>query len=191
MQFFEWNKGGSHTKIGQIKADLNELKSGEYSTSGHDGVHVENFKIEDRATFLDYIMGGCEINVHVAIDFTQSNGEITKPESLHYMASEDHINPYVGALNSVLNVVKNYDKDQQFPVYGFGAKMPLLDIPSHCFALNGDYYKPECNGVKGVIQAYYKSIQRAALWGNTQFAPFLTRVTKYAEWQQKKMSQSN
>lgn len=28
-----------------------------------------------RASFIDYIRGGCEISLHVAIDFTGSNGD--------------------------------------------------------------------------------------------------------------------
>lgn len=32
--------------------------------------------MEERVSFLDYIFGGCEIGVHVAIDFTLSNGDV-------------------------------------------------------------------------------------------------------------------
>jgi hypothetical protein len=36
-----------------------------------------------------------------------------------------------------------------FPVYGFGGKIGNHPEgkPSHCFALNGDIYKPEVAGV--------------------------------------------
>jgi len=42
-------------------------------------VTITGFKLEPRISFLDYIFGGCEINVHVAIDFTLSNGVPTNP----------------------------------------------------------------------------------------------------------------
>jgi hypothetical protein len=74
-------------------------------------VHIGNFQLQERASFLDYIMGGCEINVHVAIDFTQSNGEIKSPDSLHYMPDPSHQNDYVRALSSIIKVLKNYDHD--------------------------------------------------------------------------------
>ena len=48
-------------------------------------VMFKNFKIEERVTFLDYVFGGCEIGVHVAIDFTLSNGAVNSPNSLHYL----------------------------------------------------------------------------------------------------------
>jgi hypothetical protein len=38
----------------------------------------------ERFSFLDYIFGGCEIALVIAIDFTLSNGEPQKPDSLHY-----------------------------------------------------------------------------------------------------------
>jgi len=47
--------------------------------------------------------------------------------------------------------LQNYDTDKKFPVYGFGGKCPGEIKASHCFALNGDIYNPECMGVEGVI----------------------------------------
>lgn len=62
---------------------------------------INNFKCEDRVTFLDYIFGGCEINVHVAIDFTLSNGDPRSPDSLHYLNQQGR-NQYTDAINACL-----------------------------------------------------------------------------------------
>jgi hypothetical protein len=40
---------------------------------------ISGFKCEERVSFLDYIFGGCEIGVQVAIDFTLSNGAPNTP----------------------------------------------------------------------------------------------------------------
>jgi hypothetical protein len=53
---------------------------------GGSSITITGFKLAERVTFLDYIFGGCEINVHVAIDFTLSNGNPTSPNSLHYLS---------------------------------------------------------------------------------------------------------
>jgi hypothetical protein len=33
---------------------------------------------------LEYVFGGCDIDVNIAIDFTLSNGNPKSPDSLHY-----------------------------------------------------------------------------------------------------------
>lgn len=108
--------------------------------------------VQPNVTFLDYVLGGCEINVHIAIDFTGSNGDPKERNSLHYMGN-NFKNQYTDAIKSVLNVLKDYDSDQQFPVYGFGGKIPGSEV-SDCFALNGDIYDPECQGTEEVLKVY-------------------------------------
>lgn len=39
---------------------------------------------EKKHSFLEYIFGGCEVDLSIAIDFTLSNGHPTSRESLHY-----------------------------------------------------------------------------------------------------------
>lgn len=85
-------------------------------------LQVAGFKCEERATFLDYVFGGCEIGVHVAIDFTLSNGDPSKPNSLHSLHTGT--NDYIRALQACLGILENYDDDKLFPVYGFGGKLP-------------------------------------------------------------------
>jgi hypothetical protein len=43
-----------------------------------------SLKIDRRSTFLDYVFGGCEISLGVAIDFTLSNQDPNDPASLHF-----------------------------------------------------------------------------------------------------------
>lgn len=88
-------------------------------------------------------MGGCEIGVHVAIDYTMSNGPPDKSDSLHYLNPQTMKNQYTDAIHSIVSILQNYDSDQMFPVYGFGGKLPGKDNVSHCFALNGDIFSPE------------------------------------------------
>jgi len=41
-------------------------------------------RFERRHSFLEYVMGGCHIDLSIAIDFTGSNGDPRSPSSLHY-----------------------------------------------------------------------------------------------------------
>ena len=59
-------------------------------------------------SFLDYIMGGCQINFTVGVDFTASNGDPSKPSSLHYISPYEP-NQYTKALVAVGQVCQDYD----------------------------------------------------------------------------------
>jgi len=42
-------------------------------------VQLADIKFQKRNTFLDYVFGGCDISLAVAIDFTLSNGDPNDP----------------------------------------------------------------------------------------------------------------
>ena len=46
-------------------------------------IEVTKFEIVKSTNFLEYVFGGCEINLNIAIDFTLSNGDPREADSLH------------------------------------------------------------------------------------------------------------
>lgn len=81
-----------------------------------------------------------------------------------------------------------------YPVFGFGGRLPSSPAggASHCFALNGDIFNPECNQVYNVMQAYYNTIQKPGiLFGPTKFSPILTYVNDYVSATSGEISQYN
>ena len=102
-----------------------------------------------KPTFTDYIRGGCEINLNVAIDFTGSNGDPRKPGTLHYFHPDGLLNDYEKAIRSIGTILAKYDSDEKFPVMGFGAKYD--GIVRHNFQCGGE---EEVHGVDGILDAY-------------------------------------
>lgn len=51
----------------------------------------------------------------------------------------------------------------------------------HCFALNGDIFNPECDGLEGVIDAYKHAINSINLYGPTHFSSLLELVNDMTE----------
>jgi len=50
------------------------------------------------------------------------------------------------------------------PAYGFGAIFPRImsgKAAFHSFALNGDCFNPECNGIDGVEACYHNVLRNA------------------------------
>ena len=185
VQIFEYNLNGNHKKVSESTFTLMDVEQAgsNHMLSGRGGYNIQicDFSSAPRVSFLDYIFGGCEIGVQVAIDFTISNGETTNPCSLHYVNPQTYQNEYTQAIRAVLDVVQDYDADQLYPVYGFGGKLPgNLEAISHCFALNGDIHKPSCNLTTGVLEAYYKSLNKVNLYGPTNFRQIIEQANGYA-----------
>ena len=101
------------------------------------------------STFVDYISGGCELNVIVAIDFTGSNGDPRKPGTLHHLNPSGK-NDYEKAISSIVGILSKYDTDKKFPVLGFGAKYG--GVIRHAFQCGPT---EEVYGVQGVLDAYH------------------------------------
>lgn len=135
---------------------------------------------DHRHTFLEYVFGGCEIQLTVALDFTLSNGNPSHRDSLHYL--DLNRNEYLKAIRSVGDILQYYDSDKKIPTLGFGACIPPShNKASHCFALNGDIFDPECDGLDGVISAYKNALNNVNLYGPTNFAPIIELVADMAE----------
>jgi hypothetical protein len=106
-------------------------------------------------TFLDYINGGCEMQLCVAIDFTGSNGDPRKPGTLHYLTpGGTSMNDYEKAISAIGGILADYDSDKKFPVWGFGAK--YSGQVYHLFQCG---QTAEVEGVRGVLDAYHKTFQ--------------------------------
>ncbi|KAG0221437.1 Copine-8 [Mortierella sp. GBA43] len=134
---------------------------------------IRRMVVTEPPSFLDYLAGGVPLNLVVAIDFTQSNGDPSHPQSLHYRNPSGD-NDYTRAIRAVGNILQNYDTDKKFPVYGFGGK--VNGQVSHCFALNGNPQFPEVEGVDGILAAYWHALQHAQLYGPTNFSPVINQT---------------
>ncbi|KAF6118111.1 copine 8 [Phyllostomus discolor] len=196
VEVYDWDRDGSHDFIGEFTTSYRELSRGQSQFNVYEVVNPKkkvkkkkyinsgtvtllSFLVETEVSFLDYIKGGTQINFTVAIDFTASNGNPAQPTSLHYM-NPYQLNAYGMALKAVGEIVQDYDSDKMFPALGFGAKLPPDGRISHEFALNGNPQNPYCDGIEGVMEAYYRSLKSVQLYGPTNFAPVINHVARYA-----------
>ena len=125
-------------------------------------------------TFLDYIRGGMQINLAIGIDFTGSNGDPSRPTSLHYIGASN--NSYEIAIHSCGSIVAYYDFDQLFPVFGFGAKFYGDNNVSHCYPLNANPNNPNIQGIDGILQTYRNILNQTKLFGPTYFHFIIDKV---------------
>lgn len=139
------------------------------------------YQEEKLRTFADYVNQGLQMDLIIGIDYTQSNLIQTNPKSLHYLDNDgNQLNDYEKAINTCGNIVSQYDKDQLFPVYGFGAKLKNDNTGkvNHCFPINFNQENPEIVSIKQIALFYRKSMEKIEMNGPTFFAPLITKVCK-------------
>ncbi|MGH0141788.1 UNVERIFIED_CONTAM: hypothetical protein FKN15_074613 [Acipenser sinensis] len=146
VECYDYDNDGSHDLIGIFETNLSKLqeasrttpaefecinmkkkqKKKHYKNSGV--VSVKSCQVVKEYTFLDYIMGGCQINFTVGIDFTGSNGDPRSPESLHYISPQG-FNEYLMAIWSVGLVIQDYDRVclPQVKLYGPTNFSPIIN----------------------------------------------------------------
>ena len=137
------------------------------------GTLIINYSCSKIISFEHYIKNG-QINLDIAIDYTQSNGLPNSPNSLHYMKAEGG-NDYEKAIKSCGKIIANYDYDQLFPVYGFGGIPPNSDKASHCFNINFND-NPEIINLENIIKYYRESLDKVKLSGPTYFSSIIKKV---------------
>uniref|UniRef100_A0A4W6G5F6 Copine-3 n=1 Tax=Lates calcarifer TaxID=8187 RepID=A0A4W6G5F6_LATCA len=193
VECYDYDNDGSHDLIGSFETTMTRLQEASRTSpfecinskkkqkkKGYKNSGVVSVKHCQEYTFLDYIMGGCQINFTVAIDFTGSNGDPRSPQSLHYISPQG-VNEYLSAIWSVGNVIQDYDSDKMFPAFGFGAQIPPTWQVSHEFPLNFNPSNPFCAGVEGVVEAYRVCLPQVKLYGPTNFSPIINHVACFAK----------
>ncbi len=194
VEVWDYSKKGKHSMIGYQFFTLQEILNGNKTWTfisvrkkkkAAGNLILEQFTTEPSFDFLDYLYGGLILNSVVGIDFTLSNIEPYKPNSLHHIRP-NFKNQYQLALEGILSIIENYDIDKMFPVYGFGGK--IHNKTSHCFALNGNESNPDVNQVMGVLNIYQQAINVFKLSGPTYFEPLINRTIEIAKFQNNIMS---
>ncbi|XP_078256416.1 copine-2 [Rhinoraja longicauda] len=194
---YDYDNDGGHDFIGECETTVTKLseasdsveiefecinskkqkKKKTYKNSGI--IVVKSCKITRNYSFLDYILGGCQLMFTVGIDFTASNGNPRDASSLHYINSMES-NEYLAAIWAVGQIIQDYDSDKMFPALGFGAQLPPDWKVSHEFAINFNPTNPFCSGVEGIVEAYTACLPHIRFYGPTNFSPIINHVAKCA-----------
>lgn len=169
ISIMDFESSGRHQFMGHVMTSVRGLldsrgaplnviepekqKNKSYTNSGT--LTCANCFVEPHPTFQQFVMGGLEVSLIVAIDFTGSNGDPSTPQSLHYLdRSGQHLNQYQHAIMSVGRIIEEYDTNKMFSVFGFGARVRGPDgqfTPvQHCFPVYGGGV--EVRGVDGILR---------------------------------------
>ena len=130
LEVFLFKPRGNHTLLGSHSSSLRGLMQSVEQTfplTPSLKLTVDQASFRRKASFLQFVQSGLELNFMVAIDFTGSNGDPTYPNSLHHCDpnafAHGGMNEYERTIAMVGDVLEFYDTDRQYPVYGFGAQL--------------------------------------------------------------------
>lgn len=135
-------------------------------------------------TFLDYVQGGLDLRLTIAIDFTASNGNHKNANSLHHLSPTTNRNDYTDAIYSIGDIITSYCKKNFFPALGFGAFVSIDNKPSdtsHCFPLSLSTSKPYAMGIPHLIELYKHCLLHTELSGPTYFHELIQSATITAQ----------
>jgi hypothetical protein len=161
--------------IGKIESTINTILTQNSFTVDKLNVNI-NTNLQKDYTFIDYLAGGIQLSLGIAIDFTGSNGNPYDINSLHKINNTGSPNSYQLAIRSCGDILAYYDYDQTFPVYGYGAKIPnsTPDV-KHCFHLNFSN-DPNVRTIDGVLDVYINNMPNLIFAGPTFFAPIIRQT---------------
>lgn len=98
---------------------------------------------------------------------------------MHYISEQ--ANWYEQAIISVGGIIQDYDSDKQFPVLGFGARIPPDGRVSHEFFVNMDQSNPYCNGINGKLMV--KRFPKCSIFYVAQFnGKCSNKKKKWNDW---------
>ncbi|CAG8622143.1 2285_t:CDS:2 [Gigaspora margarita] len=119
-----------------------------------------DYHIKKEKIFLDYIEGGLEIQLSIAVDFTASNFD--HGIDLHGLKSKN--SKYEHAM---------YLVDGHIPVYRFGGEFYGNSTVFHNFLCGSSYN----TGISRAINIYKHSLQNVNLSGPTNFSPIIQTIS--------------
>uniref|UniRef100_A0A9J7YDE8 Copine 8 n=2 Tax=Cyprinus carpio TaxID=7962 RepID=A0A9J7YDE8_CYPCA len=187
VEVYDWDRDGGHDFIGEFSTSYRELSRGQSQFNVYEVINPKKKgkkkKYLNSGTvskhFSCYMLFFFLVYDFYTFSFIWFPGNPAQPTSLHYM-NPYQLNAYAMALKAVGEIIQDYDSDKMFPALGFGAKLPPDGRISHEFALNGNPQNPYCNGIDGVMEAYYQSLKSVTLYGPTNFSPVINHVARYA-----------
>mmetsp|Transcript_1241 Transcript_1241/g.1719 ORF Transcript_1241/g.1719 Transcript_1241/m.1719 type:complete len:811 (-) Transcript_1241:106-2538(-) len=122
---------------------------------------VVEAQIVPQPTMIEYLKGGCQLKLHVAVDFGSTTESPNRAEDLHSLGQRE--NEYMMAIESIGSILANYSSSGQFTMSGFGAK--LDGTHSDFFPLqnkNNDHttYNSQLTGVDSLLDAYEQCLNQ-------------------------------
>ena len=129
---------------------------------------------------LKLLQKGLNIELIIAIDFTQSNGNINNPSCLHYI-KDDFVNNYEKGIREIYDIFSIYNKSNQYDLFGFGGLNYYFNNCKYCFDIkdmndNINDIKNNEQNIEKIISLYKKAVDTTLFEKGTYFSSVLVHT---------------
>jgi Copine/C2 domain len=169
INFFDWKRSEQAEPLGYVETSVKELVEGaqrgipvmdvvrehkrlfrrdKVRKSGR--LKVLKADLHTVPTMIEYVCGGCKIDLMVAVDCSVHNGDSSVEGGLHHRPAPMWLNDYQAAINKIGAIMEPYSKDSEFTIWGFGGDLRGESVP--LFPMGGD--DGVVHGATGMLDAY-------------------------------------
>uniref|UniRef100_A0A671QZ49 Copine-8-like n=1 Tax=Sinocyclocheilus anshuiensis TaxID=1608454 RepID=A0A671QZ49_9TELE len=129
-------------------------------------------------------------------EFSTSYRELSRGQSQFNVYEVTLLSFLVDIEATFLDYIKGGQWIKSLSLFGTHCSSPYLKLHALCsksnkqrirqlfffpiFLQNGNPQNPYCNGIDGVMEAYYQSLKSVQLYGPTNFSPVINHVARYA-----------
>ena len=185
IEIRDYSEDSYHKLISSASLTLNEIINGKRTFETLDdnnepaGVILVLYFLElPKMSISDLIDWGVNLEFTVGIDFSDSNGDHSKPNSLHYLSDESK-NDYQKILESLGKLLFKFDCNKKVQALGFGVMKD--DKPQDCFPLSGDEKKFNLESLEEILEAYIQVVKDKVPSSSNSLFPILKRIEKHAQ----------
>lgn len=157
-----WLMGTCYFTIKQLVDQYRSYELMNQSKANVGTLNIKTFRAERNYDILDYFQSGLQINTVMLVDFSESNGDPKKQDSLHAVeeVSKGSKSTYQLVLDSISPTLFWYDFDHTIPLFGMAAKFPVLRIDEQkdFFRVIGRSESQRVPGSPEMLTHFYKSV---------------------------------
>lgn len=174
ISVWDWDSNSAPDFIGSVEVSFDDLVKYRDTTmeivdpkkhgKKRGSISFNNVVMTHVKSFADLIKEGLNLNVHFAVDFTGSNGDVESPDSLHYVHTAE--NQYQESIRRIGEVLIEYDTDKDIPLFGFGGQFDGENDVSHCYRLKARH---DIHGLEKALDSYKHALSTVVLNGPTLF----------------------
>lgn len=134
----------------QIKKKVFFGAGNKLQKTGH--MQILKSRLIDRPTFLQYLKGGCELDVMVAVDCEQSIDHADEKKAARFVHGS-WLNNYQAALEKIGTLMECYSRTHHFQMWGFNAQS--IEENENVFVMSD-----KVAGKHGLLKSYERHCQR-------------------------------